>query len=64
MDFPSVGHGQNDFFTFQCRALLNQIAGTGSLPPVPSMAHGLHNLRVLDAVTRAAAGTGETVPVD
>ncbi len=69
MDFPSVGHGQSDFFTFQCRAFLNEVAGgvgtpIGDLPVVPPMTHGLHNLRVLDAVTRAAAGTGETVPVD
>ncbi|WP_432544086.1 Gfo/Idh/MocA family protein [Kineococcus sp. SYSU DK002] len=69
MDFPSVGHGQNDFFTFQCRAFLNEIAGgvgtpIGDLPVVPPMAHGLHNLRVLEAVTKAADGTGEPVPVD
>ncbi|NAZ75002.1 Gfo/Idh/MocA family oxidoreductase [Kineococcus sp. T13] len=69
MDFPSVGHGQNDFFTFQCRAFLNEVAGgagtpIGALPVVPPMSHGLHNLRVLDAITRAADGKGETVPVD
>ncbi|MEZ0164495.1 Gfo/Idh/MocA family protein [Kineococcus sp. LSe6-4] len=69
MDFPSVGHGQSDFFTFQCRAFLNEIAGgvgtpIGDLPVVPPMTHGLHNLRVLEAVTRAADGTGETVSVD
>jgi len=69
MDFPSVGHGQNDFFVYQCRALLNEVAGgvgtpIGSLPVVPPMAHGLHNLRVLAAVTAAAQGAGELVPVD
>ena len=53
MDFPTVGHGQNDFFVFQARAFLDQIAGVGDLPPVPSLAHGLHNLRVLDAVVAA-----------
>ena len=26
MDFPSVGHGQNDLFVFQARAFLGQIA--------------------------------------
>ena len=53
MDFPTVGHGQNDFFVFQARAFLDQIAGVEGLPPCPDMAHGLHNLRVLDAVVSA-----------
>jgi predicted dehydrogenase len=53
MDFPTVGHGQNDFFVFQARAFLDQIAGTGKLPPCPDMAHGLHNLKVLEAVVSA-----------
>jgi predicted dehydrogenase len=54
MDFPSVGHGQNDFFTFQARAFLDQIAGVEKLPPVPDLAHGLHNLQVLDRIVDAA----------
>src|SRR4051794_19967724 len=53
MDFPTVGHGQNDFFVYQARAFLDQIAGSVTLPPCPDMAHGLHNLRVLDAVVSA-----------
>jgi predicted dehydrogenase len=53
MDFPTVGHGQNDFFVFQARAFLDQIAGAEVLPPCPDMAHGLHNLRVLEAVVAA-----------
>ena len=53
MDFPTVGHGQNDFFVYQARAFLDQIAGAVTLPPCPDMAHGLHNLRVLDAVVSA-----------
>jgi len=53
MDFPTVGHGQNDFFVFQARAFLDQIAGIEELPPCPDLAHGLHNLRVLDAVVAA-----------
>ena len=28
MDFPSVGHGQNDLFIFQARAFLEQVAGS------------------------------------
>jgi predicted dehydrogenase len=61
MDFPSVGHGQNDFFTFQARAFLDEIAGLDGLPPCPRLAEGLHNLRVLDAVVVAARGGGQAV---
>ncbi|MCA2214046.1 Gfo/Idh/MocA family protein [Jidongwangia harbinensis] len=53
MDFPTVGHGQNDLFVFQARAFLDQIAGLDRLPPCPDMAHGLHNLKVLEAVVAA-----------
>ena len=63
MDFPSVGHGQNDFFTYQARAFLNEIAGTNDLPPPATMAEGLHNLRVLDAVVASAGAGGAAVPV-
>ncbi len=31
MDFPSVGHGQNDLFAWQARAFLDQVAGLGKL---------------------------------
>jgi predicted dehydrogenase len=55
MDFPTVGHGQNDFFVYQARAFLDQIAGVKGLPPCPDLAHGLHNLRVLEAVVAATA---------
>ncbi len=63
MDFPSVGHGQNEFFTFQARAFLDEIAGLTGLPRCPRLADGVHNLRVLEAVTAAARGTGQPVPV-
>ena len=61
MDFPSVGHGQNDFFTFQARAFLDEIAGLDRLPRCPRLAEGLHNLRVLDAVVAAARREGQAV---
>ncbi len=64
MDFPGVGHGQNDFFIYQARAFLEQIAGIDGLPPCPTVADGLHNLRVLDAVTAAAHADGKAVTVD
>lgn len=57
MDFPSVGHGQHEFFVWQARAFLEQIAGLDRLPGCPTLAEGLHNLRVVDAIV-ASAGTG------
>lgn len=64
MDFPSVGHGQNEFFAWQARAFLDQVAGRGQLPPVPPLAHGLHNLEVLAAITRSALTDGRAVRLD
>ncbi len=64
MDFPSVGHGQNDFFVYQARAFLEQVAGIDGLPPCPTMADGLRNLRVLEAVAAAAQIDGKAVTVD
>jgi predicted dehydrogenase len=61
MDFPSVGHGQNDLFAWQARAFLDQVAGLGKLPLVPSLAHGLHNLEILAAVTQSARNNGQSV---
>jgi predicted dehydrogenase len=63
MDFPGVGHGQNDFFVYQARAFLEQVAGLSGLPPCPSLAEGLHNLRVLAAVAESAAAGGIAVTV-
>jgi predicted dehydrogenase len=62
MDFPSVGHGQGDFFTFQARAFLEEIAGLDGLPRCPGLAAGLHNLRVLAAVVAAADGGTQPIP--
>ena len=63
MDFPSVGHGQNDLFVWQARAFLDQVAGLGKLAPVPSLAHGLHNMEILAAVTRSALNDGQAGPI-
>ena len=63
MDFPGVNYGQNDLFTFETRAFLEQIAGVGSLPRVPDFAHGLRNLRLLDAVVRSSQSGGASVDV-
>lgn len=64
MDFPGVGHGQNDLFALQCRAFLDQVAGVSSAsPPVPDFEHGLHNQLLLDAVTASAAEDGAEITV-
>jgi predicted dehydrogenase len=63
MDFPGVGYGQNDLFAFQARAFLEQVAGVRNLPPVPGFTHGLHNLRLLAAVTESAAEGGAEIKV-
>src|SRR5919202_762205 len=63
MDFPGVGYGQNDLFVFQARAFLEQVAGLDQLPPVPSFEHGLHNLRLLAAITESAAQGGAEVKI-
>ena len=61
MDFPSVGHGQNDLFAWQARAFLDQVAGLGRLAPLPSLADGLHNMEILAAVTQSALHGGQAV---
>jgi predicted dehydrogenase len=64
MDFPGVGHGQNEFFVYQARAFLDEIAGLdGGLPRCPRLADGLHNLRVLNAVVASAEASGQSVTV-
>jgi predicted dehydrogenase len=63
MDFPGVGYGQNDLFAFQARAFLEQVAGLDRLPRVPSFEQGLHNLRLLAAITESAAQGGAEVEI-
>jgi predicted dehydrogenase len=63
MDFPGVGYGQNDLFTFQARAFLEQVAGLEGLPRLASFSEGLHNLRLLDAVVASAKAGGADVAI-
>lgn len=63
MDFPGVGLGQNDLFTFQARAFLEQVAGIEGLPPCPPLSEGLRNLRRLAAVVSSASSGGAEVLV-
>ncbi|HEX7149344.1 MAG TPA: Gfo/Idh/MocA family oxidoreductase [Actinomycetota bacterium] len=64
MDFPGVGYGQNDLFTFQARAFLEQVAGVEGLPRLASFEEGLHNIRLLDAVVASAKAGGADVTID
>jgi predicted dehydrogenase len=64
MDFPGVGYGQNDLFSFQARAFLEQVAGLDELPRVASFDEGLRNVRLLDAVVASAKAGGAEVVVD
>jgi predicted dehydrogenase len=63
MDFPGVGYGQNDLFSFQARAFLEQVAGLDRLPRPASFDEGVHNLRLLDAVVASAEANGADVAV-
>jgi predicted dehydrogenase len=62
MPFPGVGHGGQEFFTYQARAFLDEIAGLDRLPRQATFGEGLHNLQIQHAVIEAAA-TGSTAGV-
>jgi predicted dehydrogenase len=62
MPFTGVGHGGQEYFTFQARAFLDQIAGLDRLPPPATFGDGLRNLEVERAVVEAAT-TGTAVEV-
>ncbi len=64
MDFPGVGYGQNDLFSFQARAFLEQVAGLERLPRMASFEEGLRNIRLLDAVVASAKAGGAEVVID
>jgi predicted dehydrogenase len=63
MDFPGVGYGQNDLFSFQARAFLEQVAGLDGLPRMASFEEGLHNMRLIEAVVASAHAGGSEVAV-
>lgn len=61
MAAPGVGIGQNDGFTFQARAFLDEVVGrpeSESYPRCATFADGLHALAVRDAVIASAANGG------
>lgn len=66
MDVSGVGFGQNEGFTFQARAFLEEVAGldeSESLPRNASFAEGVHNMEILAAITASAAGNGKEIPL-
>ncbi|QUH02317.1 Gfo/Idh/MocA family oxidoreductase [Saccharopolyspora erythraea] len=61
-DGASIGFGHNDSFVFQARAFLDEVQGRSELPACMPLDHGLHNLRIQQAVVEAAE-TGSTAEV-
>jgi predicted dehydrogenase len=64
MAYRSVGYSQNDLFVFQARAFLEQVAAIDGLPPCPTFADGLHNMRSLAAVVASSRAGGIEVAID
>lgn len=58
----AVGHGGQEFFTYQARAFLDEIAGLDRIPHQATFADGLRNLQVQRAIIKAAT-TGSAVAV-
>jgi predicted dehydrogenase len=65
MEAPGVGIGNQENFIYQCRAFLDQIAGTPDpLPPNASFADALHTMQVLQAVVQSSQAGGASVTVE
>ena len=63
MPFPGVGHGGQEFFTYQARAFLDEIAGLDRLPRQATFADGLRNMQVEEAIVKSAT-SGASVKVE
>jgi predicted dehydrogenase len=64
MEAPGVGIGNQEAFTYQCRAFLDQIAGTPDpLPANASFADALHTMAIIQAVVRSSQSDGGAVEV-
>lgn len=64
IDVSGVGFGQNEGFTYQARAFLEEVAGIPeeeSLPRNASFDEGVRNMEILAAVARSAADNGKQV---
>jgi predicted dehydrogenase len=64
MDAGGVGHGKAEFFAYQARAFLDQIAGVGDLGPLPRFDTGLHDLQLIAAIAESARLGGAAVKVN
>ena len=63
MPFSGIGHGGQEFFTYQARSFLDEIAGLNRLPRQATFADGLQNMRVEEAIVKSAgSGAAVTVP--
>ncbi len=63
MGFPGVGHGGQEFFTYQARAFLDEIVGLKETPWCATFADGLHNLEIESAIVASAEAGGARVKV-
>ncbi|OZC55690.1 dehydrogenase [Rhodococcus sp. 06-621-2] len=63
MDAGGVGHGKAEFFAYQARAFLDQVAGLTGLPPLPDFAHGLRGMQIVAAIAESAAANGTAVKI-
>ncbi len=63
MDAGGVGHGVAEFFAYQSRAFLDQIAGIDGLGPLPTFSDGLRGMKVIAAVAESARNGGAAVKV-
>jgi predicted dehydrogenase len=52
MPFSGIGHGGQEFFTYQARSFLDEIAGLDRLPRQATFADGLRNMRVEEAIVK------------
>ncbi len=64
MEAPGVGIGYQENFIYQCRAFLDQIAGTPDpLPANASFADALHTMEIIQAVVQSSRSDGAAVAV-
>jgi predicted dehydrogenase len=64
MEAPGVGIGNQEAFTYQCRAFLDQVAGTPDpLPANATFADALHTMEIIQAVVRSSRSDGAPVAV-